>query len=84
VAVHPPRRRQFLPPSLEEQAHLAEQAAAWRAEHDRRDAGLRPGRLAAVCTGPPLRDPDKAADCPCSCHPKPANADLHGGGLVCG
>ena len=84
VAVHPPRRRQLLPPSPQEQARCAEQAAAWRAERDRRDAELRPSRLAAVCAGPPVRDPDAAADCHCSCHPKPADAELHDGGLSCG
>ncbi|MGH8918139.1 MAG: hypothetical protein ACRD0H_07350 [Actinomycetes bacterium] len=84
MTVHPPRRRQLLPPSPQELARRAEEAAAWRAEHDRRDAQLRPVRLAAVCAGPPLRDPDKAADCPCGCHPKPANAELHDGGLSCG
>ncbi|MGH3752049.1 MAG: hypothetical protein ACRDRP_05015 [Pseudonocardiaceae bacterium] len=25
-----------------------------------------------MCVGPPVRDPDAAADCRCSCHPKPA------------
>jgi len=84
VAVHPPRRRQLLPPSPQEQARRVEQAAAWRAERDRRDAELRPARLAAVCAGPPVRDPDAAADCHCSCHPRPADAELHDGGLSCG
>ncbi len=84
VAVHPPRRRQLLPPSPQEQARRAEQAAAWRAERDRRDAELRPARLAAVCTGPPVRDPDAAADCHCGCHPRPADPELHDGGLSCG
>ena len=31
-----------------------------------------------------MRDPDAAADCPCSCHPKPADVELHDGGLSCG
>lgn len=84
VAVHPARRRQLLPPSPQEQARRAEETAAWRAERDRRDAELRPARLAAVCTGPPVRDPDAAADCHCGCHPKPANTELHDGGLSCG
>ncbi|MGH3914097.1 MAG: hypothetical protein ACRDTC_11930 [Pseudonocardiaceae bacterium] len=84
MAVHPPRRRQLLPPSPQELARRAEEAAAWRAEHDRRDAERRPARLAAVCAGPSLRNPGKAADCPCGCHPKPANAELHDGGFSCG
>jgi hypothetical protein len=62
VAVHPPRRRLLLPPSAQEQARRAEQAAAWRAERDRRYTELHPARLAAVRTGPPVRDPDAAAD----------------------
>ncbi|MGH3768303.1 MAG: hypothetical protein ACRDTX_24655 [Pseudonocardiaceae bacterium] len=84
MAVHPARRRQLLPPSPQEQARRADEAAAWRAERDRRDAELRPARLAAVCAGPPVRDPDAAADCHCGCHPKPANPGLHEGGLTCG
>lgn len=84
MTVHPPRWRQLLPPSPQEQAGLAEDAATWRAEHDRREAELRPARLAAVRTGPPVRDPDAAADCHCGCHPRPANAELHDGGLACG
>ena len=84
VAVHPARRRQLLPPSPQGQARRAEETAAWRAEHDRRGGELRPARLAAVCTGPAVRDPYAAADCRCSCHPKPADAELHDGGLSCG
>lgn len=30
-----------------------------------------------------LPDPDAAASCPCSCHPRPGNAQLHDGGLTC-
>ena len=84
VAVHPPHRRQFLPPPAQEQARRAAQAEAWRAERERKDAELRPARLAAVRSGPAVRDPDAAADCGCSCHPKPADAELHDGGLSCG
>ncbi|MGH3721544.1 MAG: hypothetical protein ACRDRI_22395 [Pseudonocardiaceae bacterium] len=84
MAVHPARRRQLLPPSPQEQARRAEETAAWRVERARRDAERRPARLAAVRAGPPVRDPDAAADCRCGCHPKPADPELHDGGLACG
>lgn len=84
MSVHPPRRRQLVPPTPEEAQSRADEAAAWRAELKRRDAELRPARLAAVRAGPPLRDPDAAADCHCGCHPKPADAEQHDGGRSCG
>lgn len=83
MAVHPPRRRQLLPPSSQEQACRAEEVEAWRAERTRREAELRPARLAAVRTGPSLRDLDAAADCGCGCHPRAADVDLHDGGPSC-
>lgn len=61
MSVHPPRRRQLVPPTPEEAQ-----------------------RLAAVRAGPPLRDPEAAADCHCGCHPKAADAELHDGGRSCG
>ena len=30
-----------------------------------------------------LPNPDAAGACPCSCHPRPGNAQLHDGGLTC-
>jgi hypothetical protein len=83
MAVHPPRRRQLLPLSAQEQARRAEEVKAWRAERARREAELRPARLAAVRTGPALRDLQAAADCGCSCHPRAADVDLHDGGPSC-
>ena len=81
--MHPPRRRQLLPPSSQEQACRADEVEAWRAERTRREAELRPARLAAVRTGPSLRDLDAAADCGCGCHPRAADVDLHDGGPSC-
>ena len=83
MAVHPPRRRQLLPPSSQEQARRADEVEAWRAERVRKEAEQRPARLAAVRTGPSLRDLKAAADCGCSCHPRTADVDLHDGGPSC-
>lgn len=81
--MHPPRRRQLLPLSAEEQARRDQEIEDWRAERARRDAEMRPARLAALQTGPALRDLESAADCGCSCHPRAADVDLHGGGVSC-
>lgn len=40
-------------------------------------------RVEVLSSGPTLRDVDAAADCRCSCHPRPADTQLHGGGESC-
>ncbi len=83
MSLHPPHLwRPLDPPDPPDQAEsdaLEEQARAMREEH----AAVRPARLAVLSTGPALRDIDKAADCPCSCHPSPASRSLHEGGVRC-
>lgn len=83
MAAHPPHVHRFVPPSEDE-------AAEARAEHERRRAeretareAARPARVAAISAGPPLRDVEAAVDCMCSCHPRPADPDRHGGGHSC-
>ena len=78
--LRPPRLR--LPPDLPDRAQrdaLEQQARATREEYD----AAKPARLAVLATGPMLRDIDRAADCPCSCHPSPASSTLHEGGVEC-
>ena len=77
-----PRVRQVPSPSAAEQDRRTEELLALREEHGRR-ALERPARLAAVRSGPALRDEQAAADCCCSCHPRQAQADLHAGGTSC-
>jgi hypothetical protein len=72
-----------VPPSAEEQRRRDDEAEAWRAERERHDGQRRPGRLAALRTGPELRDLDAAADCHCGCHPSGADPELHDGGSSC-
>lgn len=83
MVVHPPRRRQYVPPPPEQLDADRAQWLAWRAEQDRRQLTWRPARLAVLRTGPALRDLDAAADCPCSCHPRPADPELHSAGTAC-
>jgi hypothetical protein len=40
-------------------------------------------RAAVIATGPALSDPAAAADCRCSCHPRPAEPTLHDRGVSC-
>ncbi|MGH3815820.1 MAG: hypothetical protein ACRDUV_25785 [Pseudonocardiaceae bacterium] len=80
---HPPRRRQLVPLCAQERQRRAAQAEERRAEQARKDAQQRPARLAALRTGPALRDLDAAADCGCSCHPRLAELELHDGGVAC-
>lgn len=83
VTMHQPRRRQLVPPSADEQQRRAAEAEQWRAERARKEAQQRPARLAALRTGPTLRDTESAADCHCGCHPRAANLGLHDGGPAC-
>lgn len=62
-----------------------EQAEQLRAQINQRRAEQRPHRLAGLQqAGPSLRDLDAALDCPCACHPRPADLGLHDGGSSCG
>lgn len=55
-----------------------------QAERERRRVEARPARRRAVeALGPKLADCDAAADCCCSCHPRPEDAGLHDGGVTC-
>ena len=57
----------------------AREEAAQQTQDAARDAR----RHLLVASGPRLRDLEKAVDCHCSCHPRPAEVDLHEGGVVC-
>ncbi|MCU0268050.1 MAG: hypothetical protein MUF83_05315 [Acidimicrobiales bacterium] len=83
MSLHPPRVRQYVPPSEEE---IAESRAAF--ERDRAERGAareaaRPARRAAILAGPVLRDVEAAVDCMCACHPRPADLGRHDGGQSC-
>jgi hypothetical protein len=83
MASHPPMVRRFVPPTEEQRAEARAEAAQFRAEQDARREAALPARRAAILTGAPLRDVEAAVACHCSCHPRPADDDLHDGGLTC-
>ncbi|MEI6624614.1 MAG: hypothetical protein WCP28_22220, partial [Actinomycetes bacterium] len=70
------------PPDPDTVRQLREQADAARAASAARKAAERPARVTALGLGPPLRDIEAAADCPCGCHPRPTGG-LHTGGATC-
>ena len=79
MALIPPTERRFVPPSPEEQARFAVEAAASRAEFDARREALKPAKRAVLALGLPLRDIEAAVECGCSCHLTPGSPDRHGG-----
>lgn len=83
MSLHPPHVRQYVPPSEEE---VAESRAAFERDRAAQEAAreaARPARRAAILVGPVLRDVEAAVECLCSCHPRPAELDRHGGGQAC-
>jgi len=80
-----PRLRTYTPPTPAERAALEQRAERERAQRDRDRAELRPVRIAMmhaqVQAGIRLRDPEAAADCPCSCHT--SLNTLHARGVDC-
>ncbi len=83
MSLHPPHVRQYVPPSEEE---AAASRAAFERDRSEREAlreAARPARRAAILAGPVLRDVEAAVECPCSCHPRPAELDRHDGGQDC-
>lgn len=83
MALIPPVTRVFVPPSTEDATERRRAVEAAAVEREATRAAQRPDRLAAIATGPTLRDIEKAADCQCGCHPSPASLDLHDGGVRC-
>jgi hypothetical protein len=81
MALIPPTEHRHVPPSPQEQAHFAVEAAAIRAEFAARRNALKPAKRAVLAIGSPLRDIEAAVDCGCSCHPSPGDPDSHDGGL---
>lgn len=56
-----------------------EQIAESRSEAEK----IRADAQAELAAGPELRDIESALECHCSCHPRPADAELHDGGVSC-
>ncbi len=83
MPVHPPQVRRFVPPPDEQVTASRAAFEARRAEEEAARVAARPARRAAILAGPALRDVQAAVDCLCSCHPRPANGDLHDGGQSC-
>ena len=80
---HPPVVRRYVPPTAEQVAEAHATAEQMRAEAAATRATTEPARRAVILTGPVLLDVDAAVACHCACHPRPAAADLHGGGVSC-
>jgi len=78
-----PRVEKWIPASPEQQAEWAAEAAKMRADHVANKTAQEPARRAALAAGPVLRDLEAAVACDCSCHPRPADPRLHGGGATC-
>ena len=55
----------------------------WRDERAAAAIAIEPTRRLALAAGPALRDVEAAIDCSCSCPPRPAESELHGGGVAC-
>jgi hypothetical protein len=83
VALIPPKVRQLVRPSSEDQAARSQEWEIERAQRDQKRIEERPRRLAAIELGPPLRDVDAAVECHCGCHPRPAELETHDGGVSC-
>lgn len=83
MSLHPPYLRQYVPPSEEEAAESRAAFERDRAERQAARDAARPARRAAIVAGPVLRDVEAAVECLCSCHPRPAEFDRHGGGQSC-
>jgi len=83
MVAEPPRVRRFTPPSRDEVAASRLEAEQMRRARDVAAAALAPAKRAAVASGPAVRDLEAAVACVCSCHPRPAQSDLHAGGVSC-
>lgn len=83
MPVHPPIVRRFVPPTQEQIAESRSEAEKIRADAQAEREASRPARRAALAAGPGLRDIESALECHCSCHPRPADAELHDGGVSC-
>jgi len=83
VPSHPPIVRRFIAPTEEQVAESRAATVRFRSEMDAKRESARPARRAAILAGPALHDVDAAVACPCACHPRPADDDLHDGGVSC-
>lgn len=83
MPVHPPVVRCFVAPTEEQLSESRASAERIRAEVQAKRELSRPARRAAILAGPTLRAPDAAVECPCACHPRPADDGLHNGGVSC-
>lgn len=78
-----PRIEQYLPPTPEEQEGMQDEIAKLRTDLAAARIAQEPARRAALAAGPQLRDLEAAVACGCSCHPRPADLNLHQGGVAC-
>ncbi len=83
MALIPPKVRQLVRSSPEEQATRSQEWEVERAQRDQKRIDERPRRRAVIELGPSLRDVDAAVECHCGCHPRPAELETHGGGVSC-
>lgn len=83
MPVHPPIARRYVAPTEEHVAASRAEAERYHAELEAKRLALRPARCAAILTGPVLVGVDAAVECHCSYHPRPADVDLHDGGVTC-
>lgn len=83
MALIPPKIRQLIKPTSEEEATRSLLWETERAQRDQARANQRPYRRAVLELGPLLRNIDAAVDCFCGCHPRPAQLETHDGGTTC-
>ena len=83
MALIPPKVRQLVRPSPEDQATRSQEWDIEQAQRDQKRINERPRRRAVIELGPPLRDIDAAVECHCGCHPRPAELETHDGGVLC-
>lgn len=83
VALIPPKVRQLVKSSPEDEAARTQHWEAERVQREKQLAEARPIRRVAIEHGPPLRNIDAAVDCHCGCHPRPAEPETHDGGISC-
>jgi hypothetical protein len=83
VAMIKPVLRVLVPRPEHEQAELRRAAEEAAAARETARLAQRPARLAALASGPTLRDIEGAANCHCGCHPSAASVELHDGGATC-
>jgi hypothetical protein len=83
MALIRPVERRHNPPSPQDQARYAAEAAVARANAGAAREALKPAKRAVLAIGPPLRDIEAAVECGCSCHPRPGQPDTHGTGQTC-